>query len=187
MDALFFEEYFSLSHDAMNTGFGWSLIWSYSTFPFMTTMITRYLLTVSTVMPWYYLVAIGLLNGLGYLIYRSSEIQRCEFAKNPSNPALAHLETLTGGKNAKLVVSGWAGLVRHPNRLGEILVSWSWVLPAACSLGTTSLVPYFLPVMTTFLLVVRSHQINIKNKRKYGSAWTAYTEKVKYNIIPYVY
>jgi len=187
MDALFFEEYFCLSHDAMNTGFGWSLIWSYSTFPFMTTMITRYLLTVSTVMPWYYLVAIGLLNGLGYLIYRSSEIQRCEFAKNPSNPALAHLETLTGGKNAKLVVSGWAGLVRHPNRLGEILVSWSWILPAVCSLGATSLVPYFLPVMTTFLLVVRSHQINIKNKRKYGSAWTAYTEKVKYNIIPYVY
>jgi len=187
MDALFFEEYFSLSHDAMNTGFGWSLIWSYATFPFMTTMITRHLLTVSIAMPWYFLIAIGLLNGLGYLIYRSSEIQRCEFAKNPSNPALAHLETLTGGGNRKLVVSGWAGLVRHPNRLGEILVSWSWVLPAVGSLGVVSLVPYFLPVMTTLLLVVRSHQINIKNKRKYGSAWTAYTDKVKYNIIPYVY
>jgi len=37
------------------------------------------------------------------------------------------LET-TGGR--KLLVSGWWGLVRHPNYLGEILIQWSWVLPA---------------------------------------------------------
>ena len=186
-DALFFEEYFSLSHDAMNTGFGWSLISSYSTFPFLPTLVTRYLLTATTPMAWYYLVAIGLLNAVGYIIYRSSETQRCEFAKNPSNPALAHLETLVGGGNRKLVVSGWAGLVRHPNYLGEILISWSGVMPAACSLGLSALVPYYLPTVTTILLLVRAHQINLKNKRKYGAAWTTYTEKVKYNIVPYVY
>jgi protein-S-isoprenylcysteine O-methyltransferase Ste14 len=187
MDALFFEEYFSLSHDAMNTGYGWSLISSYCTFPFLPTLVTRYLLTATTPMTWYYLVGIGLLNALGYVIYRSSETQRCEFAKNPSNPSLAHLETLVGGGNKKLVVSGWNGLVRHPNYLGEILVSWSWVLPAAGSLGAHTLVPYYLPVITTVLLLVRAHQINIKNKRKYGAAWTSYTENVKYNILPYVY
>ena len=61
---------------------------------------------------------------------RSSETQRCEFAKDPNNPALAHLETLTTAGNKKIVVSGWNGLVRHPNYLGEILIQWSWVLPA---------------------------------------------------------
>ena len=40
---------------------------------------------------------------------------------------LGVLET-TGGR--KLLVSGWWGLVRHPNYLGEILIQWSWVLPA---------------------------------------------------------
>ena len=69
-DALFFEEYFCLSHDAMNTGFGWSLISSYMTFPFLPTLVTRYLLTATTPMAWYYLVAIGLLNACGYIIYR---------------------------------------------------------------------------------------------------------------------
>ena len=36
-------------------------------------------------MPWYYLVGIGLLNALGYIIFRASETQRCEFAKDPSS------------------------------------------------------------------------------------------------------
>jgi len=187
MDALFFEEYFFQSHDSMNSGLGWSLLSSYMFFPFLATLVTRYLTLNSVVLPWYVLAAIGLVNALGYVIYRSSETQRCEFAKNPSNPALAHLETLAAPGNKKMIVSGWWGLVRHPNYLGEILMTWSWVLPAVSSLGKTALVPYYLPVMTTLMLVVRAHQINNRNKRKYGSAWTTYTDKVRSNIIPCVY
>ena len=37
------------------------------------------------VLAWYYLVGIGLLNALGYIIFRASETQRCEFAKDPSS------------------------------------------------------------------------------------------------------
>ena len=33
------------------------------------------------------------------------------------------------------------------------------------SLGLNALVPYYLPVMTTLMLVVRTHQINQRNKR----------------------
>ena len=40
------------------------------------------------------------------------------------------LETLPTAGGKKLLVSGWWGLVRHPNYLGEILIQWSWVLPA---------------------------------------------------------
>jgi len=187
MDALYFEEYFFLSHDAMNTGYGWSLLNSYLFFPFLPTLTTRYLMGVSAPMAWYYLVVIGVVFALGYLVYRSSENQRCEFAKNPSNPALANIETMVAGGNKKLIVNSWWGIVRHPNYLGEILITWSWVLPAACSLGRTALVPYYLPVVTTILLLIRSHQLNQKNKRKFGAVWTTYTEKVKSNIIPYVY
>jgi lamin-B receptor len=187
MDAMFFEEYYFHSHDAMNSGFGWSLISSYLTFPFLPTLVTRYLLDRSPEVAWYYLVLIGLMNGLGYVIYRSSESQRCEFAKDPSNPALAHLETVSTAGNRKLLVSGWWGMVRHPNYLGEMLVQWSWVLPAVGSLGLTDVVPYYLPVVTSLMLMVRCHQINQRNKRKYGNAWTSYCEKVRSNIIPKVY
>ena len=40
------------------------------------------------ILEWYYLVAIGILNALGYIIFRASETQRCEFAKDPNSPAM---------------------------------------------------------------------------------------------------
>lgn len=43
-DAMFFEEYFFFSHDAMNSGFGFSLVSSYMSLPFLPTLITRYLI-----------------------------------------------------------------------------------------------------------------------------------------------
>lgn len=187
LDAIFFEEYYFYSHDALNTGLGFSLISTYLTFPFLPTLITKYLLDRSPVVLWYYLVLIGLMNAVGYVIFRSSETQRCEFAKDPANPALAHLETVTTAGNKKLIVSGWWALVRHPNYLGEILIQWSWVLPAVGSLGLTDLVPYYLPFITTLMLLVRCHQLNQRNKRKYGAAWNSYCEKTKSNIIPMVY
>lgn len=184
MDALFFEEYYFQSHDAMNSGYGWSLISSYITFPFLPTLTTVYLLNHTVTLAWYYLLAIGVMNALGYVIYRSSETQRCEFAKDPANPSLAHLETFaTAAGNKKLIVSGWWGLVRHPNYLGEVLIQWSWVLPA----GVSHLIPYYLPVMTTLMLVIRTQQINQRNKRKYGQAWNSYCERVRSNILPKVY
>ncbi len=71
MDALFFEEYYFQSHDAMNSGYGWSLISSYITFPFLPTLTTLFLLNKTVIMAWYFLLPIGIMNALGYVIYRS--------------------------------------------------------------------------------------------------------------------
>merc|ERR1719270_556815 len=73
MDALFFEAYYFYSHDALNTGFGFSLVSTYLTFPFLPTLITRYLLDRNPAVQWYYLVLIGIMNAVGYVIFRSSE------------------------------------------------------------------------------------------------------------------
>ena len=43
----------------------------------------------SPTLPWFQLVGIALVNALGYVIFRASETQRCEFAKDPESPALA--------------------------------------------------------------------------------------------------
>merc|ERR1712051_394842 len=147
LDAVFFEEYFFFSHDAMNTGFGFSLVSSYNSFPFLPTLITKYLIERQPVLAWYYLVGIGLLNALGYIIFRASETQRCEFAKDPSSAKPEGVLETTGGR--KLLVSGWWGLVRHPNYLGEILIQWSWVLPAVGVAGRVDLLLFYLPIFTT--------------------------------------
>lgn len=67
---------------------------------------------------------------LGYVIYRGSETQRVELAKNPSSLALKNLKTVAAAGGKKILAGGWWGLVRHPNLLGEILMQWSWVLAA---------------------------------------------------------
>merc|ERR1719215_171137 len=126
LDAMFFEEYFFFSHDAMNTGYGFSLVSSYNSFPFLPTLITRYLIHRPPTMQWYYLVGIGLVNALGYIIFRASETQRCEFAKDPSSASMKNLETLPTAGGRKVLVSGWWGLVRHPNYLGELGLSEPW-------------------------------------------------------------
>ena len=41
LDAMFFEEYFFFSHDAMNNGYGFNLSFCYLTFPFIPTLVTR--------------------------------------------------------------------------------------------------------------------------------------------------
>jgi len=187
MDAMFYEEYYFYSHDYLNSGYGWSMISSYLTFPFLPTLITRYMIYRLPEVEWYYLALIALLNLLGYIIYRSSENQRCELAKNPNNPKLSNLKVLETIPNRKLIVSSWWGLVRHPAYLGELLIQWSWVLPAVGTLGVTDLVPYYLPVVTTLMLVIRCIQINRRNKRKYGDAWNEYCGRVRANIVPLVF
>ena len=106
----------------------------------------------SPTVQWYYLVGIAVLYLVGYIIFRASETQRCEFAKDPGNAAMkskflkmmpsffknfltkilifTDLETLPTAGGRKLLISGWWGIVRHPNFLGEILIQWAWVLPA---------------------------------------------------------
>merc|ERR1712029_1239407 len=103
-------------------------------------------------------------NGIGYVIYRSSETQRCEFAKDPANPSLSHLETVTTAGNKKLIVSGWWSVVRHPNYLGEILIQWSWVLPIGFGIGLKFLTPYYLPSVTTIMLLLRCNRQTTRTK-----------------------
>jgi len=187
MDAMFNEEYYFNSVDYLNSGYGWSVISSYLTFPFLPTLITRYILHLNPTVQTAPLVFTGLLNLLGYVIYRTSETERCELSRDPSNPALSHLQTLDGLQGRKLIVSGWWGLVRHPNYLGEIFIQWSWVLPAASAVGLKFWTPYYLPLVTTLMLVLRCAQTNNRHKRKYGNAWETYSRKVQANIFPMIY
>jgi len=187
IDAMYFEEYFFFSHEAMNSGYGFSLAFNFLTFPFIPTLVTRYVIAKAPALTAFQLTSVVALNVLGYFIFRSSETNRCEMAKNPSNPALRHLDSISAVGGKRILCSGWNGMVRYPNHLGEILMFWSWVMPAVSVAGRVDLLIYYLPIMCTLCTLFNISEKNRKNKRKYGTAWDTYCERVRSNLIPKIY
>ncbi|HEY8431982.1 MAG TPA: hypothetical protein VIL20_26575, partial [Sandaracinaceae bacterium] len=84
---------------------------------------------------------------------------------------------------AALLVSGWWGLARHTNYLGDLMMALAWCL--AC--GFSSIVPYFYFIYFAPLLINRERRDHALCKAKYGADWDEYCRRVPYRIIPYVY
>lgn len=90
---------------------------------------------------------------------------------------LKYIETKTG---SRLIISGWWGMSRHINYLGDWLMALSWSLP--CGFG--SVIPYFYPIYFAILLLHRERRDDHKCRTKYGADWEKYCKIVKYRIIP---
>ena len=81
----------------------------------------------SPIVPWWNLAMIGVLNALGFIIFRAAENQRCEMTQNPNSTYARQLQNIPAVGGKKILCAGWWGVVRNPNYLGEILIQWSWV------------------------------------------------------------
>ena len=53
--------------------------------------------------------------------------------------------------------------------------------------GRVDLLIYYLPIMCTLCTLFNISEKNRKNKRKYGTAWDTYCERVRSNLIPKIY
>ena len=53
--------------------------------------------------------------------------------------------------------------------------------------GKIDLLVYYLPIFTTLCLLMRCRQQNDRNKKKHGTAWATYCERVPANLIPKIY
>uniref|UniRef100_A0A2K6GGS1 Delta(14)-sterol reductase TM7SF2 n=1 Tax=Propithecus coquereli TaxID=379532 RepID=A0A2K6GGS1_PROCO len=93
------------------------------------------------------------------------------------------LETISTATGRQLLVSGWWGIVRHPNYLGDLIMALAWSLPC----GVSHLLPYFYLLYFTALLVHREARDERQCLQKYGLAWHEYCRRVPYRIVPYVY
>ncbi|XP_066508734.1 delta(14)-sterol reductase LBR isoform X1 [Hoplias malabaricus] len=93
-------------------------------------------------------VPIFLLFNAGFLIYFLSNEEKSGFRKYPNHPSLSHFQTIPSPSGQNLLVSGWFAWVRHPNYLGDILLTLAWCLPC----GFSSLLPY-LPALQCFNLL----------------------------------
>jgi len=177
LDSMYYEECYFFSFDAMSSKFGFALVSYHHSFPFLATFVTRYLAFKNPTIEWYCLVAIGAMNLIGYAIFRKTETQLCDAAKDAKSGVIKLLHEARGL---------WS-FVRHPNYLGQILIQLSWVLLAACTTDMTNLMMIYFPVFTILMILCRCSEQNKQNEKKYGTAWIKYCERVPSNLIPKVF
>ncbi|XP_063428276.1 delta(14)-sterol reductase TM7SF2-like [Mytilus trossulus] len=183
-DALWFEDAILTTMDIIHDGFGFMLVFGDLVWvPFLYCLQTKFLAENNVHLFWYCLAAIGVLNFIGYFMFRGSNSQKNEFRKNPYNPTLSHLETIPTTTGNRLLVSGWWGLCRKPNYLGDIIMSIAWSLPC----GFSTPIVWFYPIYFTILLIHRQRRDEEVCAKKYKGSWDRYCERVPYRIFPKIY
>ncbi|GAB4833481.1 hypothetical protein Ancab_031724 [Ancistrocladus abbreviatus] len=116
----------------------------------------------------------------GYLVFRGANKQKHVFKKNPKAPIWGRHPRVIGGK---LLASGYWGIARHCNYLGDLLLAASFSLPC----GISSPVPYFYPIYLLILLIWREKRDEARCAEKYREIWAEYCRLVPWRILPYVY
>nr|XP_046229707.1 delta(14)-sterol reductase LBR isoform X2 [Scatophagus argus]XP_046229708.1 delta(14)-sterol reductase LBR isoform X2 [Scatophagus argus] len=184
VDGLWNEEAILTTMDLMHDGFGFmlafgDLVWV----PFTYTLQAYYLVSHPNPLSVPALAAIVALKLTGFYIFRKSNSEKNAFRRNPSDPNLSYLKTIPTATGKSLLVSGWWGVVRHPNYLGDLIMALAWSLPC----GFSHLLPWYYMIYFIILLVHRDSRDMSECRRKYGSAWEEYCRTVRYRIIPRVY
>jgi Delta14-sterol reductase len=184
-DFFFHEEAILSTWDIKHERFGWMLCWGCLVWvPFTFSIQAYYLVThVHELSP---AATIGLvtLNMGGYAIFRSVNLQKHRFRQDPSRAIWGrepqYIRTASG---ALLLTSGWWGLARHANYLGDLLMGLAWCLTT----GFQHPLPYFYVVYFAILLVHRERRDAAMCLNKYGPDWEAYCRKVRWRIVPGLY
>lgn len=123
------------------------------------------------------------MQAVGYYIFRGSNGIKNKFRTNPNDPSVKNIKYIETKSGSKLMTSGWWGISRHVNYLGDWVMAWAWCLPT----GFTTPIPYFYVIYFAVLLLHRERRDEAKCKIKYGKDWERYTSVVRYRIIPGIY
>lgn len=127
-------------------------------------------------------------QALGYLIFRGANGQKNAFRRlGPGHPSVAHLKSMPTRRGTRLLVSGWWGLARHINYLGDWLMGLAWCLPTGLR-GLRAAVPFFYAAYFASLLAHRERRDDAACLVKYGKEdWGKYCALVPWRIVPWVY
>ena len=184
-DYYYHEEAILTTWDIRHENFGWMLCWGDLVWvPFTYTLQAFYLLNHTDDLPWWATAGIVALNFAGYYIFRSVNIQKHRFRTNPEGLIWGKKpEYIRTARGTLLLTSGWWGVARHLNYLGDLMMGLAWCLPT----GFDHPLPYFYITYFTILLVHREMRDNKMCAKRYGADWDAYTAKVKWRILPGIY
>jgi len=156
------------------------LVW----IPFNFTLQQQYLLAEPTDLPIWAIVGLLVLNFTGYVVFRDSNLQKQRFRRDPSAKVWGKPpKVLKTKRGTSLLLSGWWGLARHTNYMGDLMMALAWCL--AC--GFASVVPYFYFIYFAPLLINRERRDHALCKEKYGDDWDEYCRRVPHRIVPFVY
>jgi protein-S-isoprenylcysteine O-methyltransferase Ste14 len=184
-DFFFFESTLLGMWDILYENYGFMLVHAFLVWmPFNFSLQAQFLVTRSTSLPTWEAVAIGVLFLLGYYIFRTANLQKFRFRTDPS--ALIWGKPPTYIKTARgthLLTSGWWGLSRHANYLGDLMMALAMCLPC----GVSYVVPFFYFIYFAPLLIDRERRDHTACHEKYGRDWEEYCRRVPWRIVPRVY
>jgi delta14-sterol reductase len=129
-------------------------------------------------------VAFGALFLGGWLLTRGSNMQKYLFKTAPDRRFLWITPEVLSDGDHRLLASGFWGVSRHVNYLGEIIQAVAIAL-ASGYFGIWMV--WLYPAYYVGLLVSRQADDDKVCRAKYGALWDRYTAKVKYRIVPRVY
>lgn len=184
-DYFFNEDAIVTTWDIKHERFGWMLAWGNLVWvPFVYTIQAHYLVSHPHDLSVAATAGIVALNMVGYVIFRSANLQKHRFRDDPARPILGRRpEYVATASGALLLTSGWWGVARHFNYFGDLLMGLAWCLPA----GFQHPLPYFYFVYFLILLVHRERRDYVMCLQKYGRDWEAYCRKVRWRIVPGLY
>jgi len=117
----------------------------------------------------------------GWMLARGANNQKYLFKTNPNGKFLGLIEPKVIGGN--ILCSGFWGVSRHVNYLGELLESVGLALAA----DYTNYIAWLYTVYYFVLFIPRELADDKRCHAKYGKDWEEYRKRVPYRIIPYVY
>ncbi|GFF60110.1 C-14 sterol reductase [Aspergillus udagawae] len=212
LDGLYMEPAVLTTMDVIMDGFGYMLSFGHLVWvPFIYNIQTRYLAVYPLELSLKDILSILTVTGAGYTIFRGANNQKNRFRRDPNDPHMKHIKYIQTSSGSKLMISGWWGLARHFNYLGDWLMSWSYSLPTGVAgytiiesinssgdvqkqaiqtpevRGWGMIFTYFFLLYFGVLLIHRERRDEEKCKRKYGADWERYTSIVRSRIIPGIY
>ncbi len=120
----------------------------------------------------------------GWTLARGSNMQKYSFKRDPERSFLGLAPRALSDGERSLLASGFWGLSRHVNYLGEIAMATGLAL----ALGWPGVVwPWLYPLYYVALLVPRERDDDRRCEAKYGELWERYRSEVRWRIVPRIY
>jgi len=186
VEYLFFEEVHLYTYDFMAEKVGFKLGWGCLVFyPFFYAVgLWSQAEAPNPHTPPALLGAVALMFFLGWSLARGANLQKFNFKRDPTRPFLGVRPVALGDGDRKVLVSGWWGVSRHVNYLGELLMASALALALGAPLA---LGPWLYPLYYVALLVPRQRADDVRCAARYGPLWDEYEKRVPWRIIPYLY
>ncbi len=135
-------------------------------------------------------LSIMLVFFLGWSLTRGANMQKYSFRRNPgSKTFLFGLIAQTTVPNSRILCSGFWGLSRHLNYLGEIVQALALAVPLVLLSQSTVVTAIALTYPLYYIALFIPRQISDDNlcRAKYGNLWAQYEAKVPWRIVPFIY